>query len=69
MARPGAGIAALEMFRAQNNKMIVKSAMSYLLNIVNEWPMERISASIILAFCCAAPLVWLFSNLVAYGLR
>ena len=34
MARPGAGIAALEMFRPQNNKMIVKSAMSYLLNIV-----------------------------------
>jgi hypothetical protein len=31
--------------------------------------MLRVSASIILVFCFAAPLAWLFSNLVAYGLR
>jgi hypothetical protein len=43
--------------------------MSYLSNVVNERPMVRVSASVILAFCCATPLVWLFSNLVVYGLR
>jgi hypothetical protein len=43
--------------------------MIYLSNVVNERPMVRVSASVILAFCCAAPLVWLFSNLVVYGLR
>jgi hypothetical protein len=43
--------------------------LSYLSNFVNEWPMVRVSALVILAFCCATPLVWLFSNLVVYGLR
>ena len=43
--------------------------MSYLSNVVTERPMLRVAASVILAFCCAAPLVWLFSNLVVYGLR
>jgi hypothetical protein len=43
--------------------------MSHLFNVVNERPMVRVSASVILAFSCAAPLVWLFSNLVVYGLR
>ena len=43
--------------------------MSYLENAVNERPMVRVAASVIIAFCFAAPLVWLFSNLVAYGLR
>jgi hypothetical protein len=43
--------------------------MSYLENAVNERPMLRVAASVIVAFCFAAPLVWLFSNLVAYGLR
>jgi hypothetical protein len=43
--------------------------MSYLSNVVSERPMVRVSASVILTFCCAAPLVWLFSNLVVYGLR
>jgi len=43
--------------------------MSYLSNVVTERPMMRVAASVILAFCCAAPLVWLFSNLVVYGLR
>ena len=45
------------------------SVMTYLLHVVNERPMVRVSASVIFAFCCAAPLVWLFSNLVVYGLR
>jgi hypothetical protein len=49
--------------------LIVGSAMSYLSNVVSERPMVRVSASVILAFCFAAPLVWLFSNLVVYGLR
>jgi hypothetical protein len=43
--------------------------MSYLENVVNERPMLRVAASVIVAFCFAAPLVWLFSNLVVYGLR
>jgi hypothetical protein len=43
--------------------------MSYLSNVVNERPMLRAAASVIVAFCLAAPLVWLFSNLVVYGLR
>jgi hypothetical protein len=59
----------LEMLGSQNQKVIVESIMSYLSNVVNERPMVRVSASVILAFCCAAPLVWLFSNLVVYGLR
>jgi hypothetical protein len=53
----------------RKTKLIVGSAMSYLSNVVNERPMVRVSASVILAFCFAAPLVWLFSNLVVYGLR
>jgi len=43
--------------------------MSYLSNVLTERLMLRVAASVILAFCCAAPVVWLFSNLVVYGLR
>jgi len=43
--------------------------MSYLSNIVNERPMLRVAASVIVAFCCAAPLVLLVSSLVVYGVR
>ncbi|MFY9838587.1 MAG: hypothetical protein WAK55_19355 [Xanthobacteraceae bacterium] len=43
--------------------------MSYLSNVVSERPMLRVAASVIVAFCFAVPLVWLFSNLVVYGLR
>jgi len=43
--------------------------MTYLSNVTNERPMLRISATIILAFTCAAPLVLLFSGLVVYGVR
>jgi hypothetical protein len=43
--------------------------MSYLENVVNERPMLRVAAWVIAAFCFATPLVWLFSNLVVYGLR
>jgi hypothetical protein len=41
--------------------------MSHLFNVVNERPMVRVSASVILAFCFATPLVWLFSNLLFYA--
>jgi hypothetical protein len=41
--------------------------MTYLSNVTNEWPMQRISAAIILAFTCAAPFVLLFSGVVGYG--
>jgi hypothetical protein len=43
--------------------------MSYLLNVANERPMLRTAAGVILAFCCAAPFVLLFSGLVGYGVR
>jgi hypothetical protein len=43
--------------------------MSYLSNVVNERPMLRVSAAVILAFFCAAPLVLLLSSLVVSGLR
>jgi hypothetical protein len=52
----------------QNQKATVWSVMGHLSQVVNERPMLRI-ASVVLAFCCATPLVWLFSNLVVYGLR
>jgi hypothetical protein len=43
--------------------------MSYGSNVASARPMLRTAASVFLAFCCAAPLVWLFSNLVVYGVR
>ena len=43
--------------------------MHYLVNVPNEQPMLRISATIVLAFTCAAPFVLLFSGAVAYGMR
>jgi len=43
--------------------------MSYLFNVANGRPMLRTAASVILAFCCAAPFVLLFSSLVVYGVR
>jgi hypothetical protein len=43
--------------------------MTYLSNVTNERPMLRISATIILAFICAAPFVLLFSGAVGYGVR
>jgi hypothetical protein len=43
--------------------------MLYLVNVTNERPMLRISATIVLAFTCAAPLILLFSDLVAHGVR
>jgi len=43
--------------------------MSHLSNVVNKRPILRVAASVILVFCCAAPLVWFFANLVVYGLR
>ena len=43
--------------------------MRYLVNVANEQPMLRISATIVLAFTCAAPVVLLFSDLVAHGVR
>jgi hypothetical protein len=43
--------------------------MTYLSNVANERPMLRISATIILAFTCAAPFVLLFSSVVGYGVR
>jgi hypothetical protein len=43
--------------------------MSYLSNIAVQRPMLRVTAEVLLAFCCAAPLVLAFTSLVAYGLH
>jgi hypothetical protein len=43
--------------------------MRYFVNVANGRPMLRISATIVLAFTCAAPFVLLFSDLVAYGVH
>ena len=50
-------------------KAIVERQMRYLVNVTNERPMLHISATIVLAFTCAAPFVLLFSGLVAHGMR
>jgi hypothetical protein len=42
--------------------------MSYLTNIANQ-PMLRVTGGVLLAFCCAAPLVLVFTSFVAYGLH
>jgi len=43
--------------------------MSYLIQIANRRPMLRITAEVIIVFCCAAPLVLVVSSLVAYGVH
>ena len=43
--------------------------MSYLTGVANERPLLRITAQVILAFCCAAPVVLAFSSFVAYGVH
>ena len=43
--------------------------MSQLLNVANQRPMVRIAVQVTLAFFCAAPLVLLFSSVVAYGVH
>jgi hypothetical protein len=46
--------------------------MAHLLNAAShasQRPMVRLSLQVILAFCCAAPLVLLFSSAVGYGVH
>ena len=43
--------------------------MGYLRNIANQRPMLRITAEVVLVFCCAAPLVLALTSFVDYGLR
>jgi hypothetical protein len=47
--------------------------MTHLLNaashMASQRPMVRLSIQVILAFCCAAPLVLLFSSVVGYGVH
>jgi hypothetical protein len=43
--------------------------VSFLLQVANQRPMLRITAEVVLVFCCAAPVVLAFSSLVAYGLH
>ena len=42
--------------------------MSYLRNIAIQRPMLRVTGEVLLAFCCAAPLVLALTSFVAYGL-
>jgi hypothetical protein len=43
--------------------------MTYLTGVANQRPLLRITAQVLLAFCCAAPLVLAFSSFVAYGVH
>jgi hypothetical protein len=43
--------------------------MSYLLQVANQLPMLRITAEVVLVFCCAAPLVLALTSFVDYGLH
>jgi len=43
--------------------------MSFLSKIVSQRPMLRVAASVVIAFCCAAPLVLLVCGLAVYGMR
>jgi len=43
--------------------------MNYLLQVANQRPMLRVTAEVVVVFCCAAPLVLAFSSFVAYGLH
>jgi hypothetical protein len=43
--------------------------MSYLAHVANQRPMLRVAGEVLLAFCCAAPLVLAFSSFVASGLH
>jgi hypothetical protein len=43
--------------------------MSYLSHVANRRPMLRVAGEVLLAFCCAAPLVLAFSSFVASGLH
>jgi hypothetical protein len=43
--------------------------MPYISSVASKWPILRIGARIIVAFCCAVPLAWFLSNLIAHELR
>jgi hypothetical protein len=43
--------------------------MSYLSHVVSQRPMLRVTGEVLLAFCCAAPLVLAFTSFVAYALQ
>ena len=38
-------------------------------HLANQRPMVRVSLQVIFAFCCAAPLILLFSSVVGYGVH
>jgi hypothetical protein len=43
--------------------------MTQFLTVASQRPMVRVAVQVILAFCCAAPFVLLFSSFVAYGVH
>jgi hypothetical protein len=43
--------------------------MSYLSQVANQRPMLRLTAEVVLVFCCAMPLVLAFSSFVAHALH
>jgi hypothetical protein len=55
--------------RIATTRKLWERQMSYISNVANQRPMLRVAAGVFLAFFCAAPLVLLFSSLVAYGVQ
>jgi hypothetical protein len=53
----------------QQHKRAGERQMSYLIQVAHQRPMLRITAEVVLAFCCAAPLILALSSLVAYGVH
>jgi hypothetical protein len=43
--------------------------MGSLFHVAGQRPILRLTAEVIVAFCCAAPLVLAFSAVVAYGVH
>jgi len=55
--------------RATKNHNGWERQMTHFLNVASQQPMVRLSIQVIVAFCCAAPIVLLFSSVVAYGVH
>ena len=63
-------IKRVEALPASRSPIKKLGASDELLNsVANQRPLLRITAQVVLAFCCAAPLVLAFSSFVAYGVH
>jgi hypothetical protein len=66
--QPRNRLAGCHPARGAKDKKGGERQMNYLTQVTNR-PMLRITAEIVLAFCCAAPLVLVVTSFVAYGLH